>query len=233
MLDALVTVRPHGMKIKARAGENLMDVLRRAGVKMDFPCGGCGACGKCRVKIISKAEPPKEEEIKQIPESELKEGIRLACLFKVNSDVELEVAFKEEEAKVLEQGIMTSFDIDPPVKKRRFLIESSLKTLPLEDQLTRAVGFPIEPECRLEVLRLLSRRSSEEGTAVIKNGRIVGIEDGDTTGEIYGAAIDIGTTTVVLSLIDMITGKELAVVSALNPQKEFGYSLKFPEGDRS
>ena len=77
---------------------------------MDFPCGGCGACGKCRVKIISKAEPPKEEEIKHIPESELKEGIRLACLFKVNSDVELEVAFKEEEAKVLEQGIMTSFD---------------------------------------------------------------------------------------------------------------------------
>jgi uncharacterized 2Fe-2S/4Fe-4S cluster protein (DUF4445 family) len=90
---------------------------------------------------------------------------------------------------------------------------------------TRAVGFPIEPECRLEVLRLLSRRLSEEGTAVIKNGRIVGVEDGDTTGEIYGAAIDIGTTTVVLSMIDMITGKELAVVSALNPQKEFGQDV--------
>ncbi|TYP57645.1 ASKHA domain-containing protein [Thermosediminibacter litoriperuensis] len=225
MSEVTITLWPDGRIIKAKTGENLMEVLRRAGIKMDFPCGGCGACGKCRVKITSEVQPPKEEEIKLIPERELKEGVRLACLYTVATDMEIEVVFKNEEARVLERGIMGSFTMDPPLKKRRFFVRDSKDALSLEERLTMAVGCPPDPECRLEILRSISRGLPGEGTAVIKNDKIIGIESGDTTGKFYGAALDIGTTTVVLSLVNMVTGREEAVVSALNPQKEFGQDV--------
>ncbi|MDR1909148.1 MAG: ASKHA domain-containing protein [Spirochaetaceae bacterium] len=48
-------------------------------------------------------------------------------------------------------------------------------------------------------------------------GRL-GLEAGDTSGESYGLAVDIGTTTLVLALTDLNTGRVLASESALNPQ---------------
>ena len=47
---------------------------------------------------------------------------------------------------------------------------------------------------------------------------LLGEEPGDTTNAVYGLSVDIGTTTVVTALIDMLTGEELASASALNPQ---------------
>lgn len=41
----------------------------------------------------------------------------------------------------------------------------------------------------------------------------------------YGIAIDIGTTTVVTSLVDMVTGEELANASMINAQKHFGLDV--------
>lgn len=55
-------------------------------------------------------------------------------------------------------------------------------------------------------------------THVLYNGTELGAEEGDTTQQLYGLSIDIGTTTVVTALIDLRTGEELASVSALNPQ---------------
>lgn len=55
-------------------------------------------------------------------------------------------------------------------------------------------------------------------TAVIAGGRIVASENGDTTATAYGSAIDIGTTTLVVALVDLRDGRELASASALNPQ---------------
>lgn len=59
-----------------------------------------------------------------------------------------------------------------------------------------------------------------DGTNTIVYGgtEVIGQEEGDTTDKLYGVSIDIGTTTVVSSLIDMNTGKELSSTSALNPQ---------------
>ena len=41
----------------------------------------------------------------------------------------------------------------------------------------------------------------------------------------YGIAIDIGTTTVVTSLIELRTGEELADASMINAQKHYGLDV--------
>ena len=79
-----------------------------------------------------------------------------------------------------------------------------------------------------------------EYTAVIHSGRVIALEPGDTTDSLYGVAIDIGTTTVVCSLIDMNTGEELGHSSEINAQKFFGldvltritYEIEHPEDGR-
>ena len=53
-------------------------------------------------------------------------------------------------------------------------------------------------------------------------GRILGIEGGDTTDRHYGLAVDVGTTTVVVQLVDMRTGKVMGVEGSHNLQARFG-----------
>jgi len=55
-------------------------------------------------------------------------------------------------------------------------------------------------------------------TDVFAGDRVLTAEPGDTAQAAFGAAIDIGTTTLVVSLIDLLGGNELAVASSLNPQ---------------
>jgi uncharacterized 2Fe-2S/4Fe-4S cluster protein (DUF4445 family) len=48
------------------------------------------------------------------------------------------------------------------------------------------------------------------------------IEAGDTSGQAWGLAVDIGTSTVVVELVDLITGASAGRVSALNSQASYG-----------
>ena len=71
--------------IEANAGDNLLELARRANVAIDAPCSGNGSCGKCRVKIL-------DGEVDTIPsrhisEEEFSQGWRLSCNCKVVGDV--------------------------------------------------------------------------------------------------------------------------------------------------
>ena len=92
----------------------------------------------------------------------------------------------------------------------------------MEDQLLIQLGNVEIPFSLLQHLELA------EGTytAVIWSEKsLMALEPGDQTDYLYGAAIDIGTTTVVTSLIDMMTGKEMGTASRINAQKEFGLDV--------
>ncbi len=92
----------------------------------------------------------------------------------------------------------------------------------MEDQLLIQLGNVEIPFSLLQHLELA------EGTytAVIWSEKsLMAAWPGDQTDYLYGAAIDIGTTTVVTSLIDMMTGKEMGTASRINAQKEFGLDV--------
>ncbi len=62
-------------------------------------------------------------------------------------------------------------------------------------------------------------------TIILGGGRGLGRENGDTTGFVYGVVVDIGTTTLVATLVDLKEGKEVASTSALNPQSLHGQDV--------
>jgi uncharacterized 2Fe-2S/4Fe-4S cluster protein (DUF4445 family) len=59
-------------------------------------------------------------------------------------------------------------------------------------------------------------------TAVVVDDVLIDVQAGDTTGRLYGLAFDLGTTTVVATLLDLSTGTPAAVASMLSKQQPFG-----------
>ena len=76
----------------------------------------------------------------------------------------------------------------------------------------RRLELPVEP--------FLAKRLARGGriTEVLAGGGKLAEEAGDTVARLYGVAVDIGSTTIVASLLDLSTGARLASASALNPQ---------------
>ncbi|MDR1160179.1 MAG: 2Fe-2S iron-sulfur cluster binding domain-containing protein, partial [Syntrophomonadaceae bacterium] len=69
-----------------------------------------------------------------------------------------------------------------------------------------------------DIINFITKKYENGATTVYAGGIPIGTEEGDTSGMNYGLAIDIGTTTLVCAMIDVLTGRELTSVSALNPQ---------------
>ncbi|MCR6545746.1 ASKHA domain-containing protein [Dehalobacterium formicoaceticum] len=72
----------------------------------------------------------------------------------------------------------------------------------------------------------ISKTLDQNGNTLLMAGdEVIGQEQGDTRNRLFGLAMDIGTTTVVASLIDLLTGQELTSISCLNGQKNFGQDV--------
>ena len=89
-------------------------------------------------------------------------------------------------------------------------------------RLEREVGpFAVDLELLRGLPRLL-RQNGFRGTAVLADGSLLDFEPDNTEWHAYAAAFDVGTTTLVGALLDANSGRDLAVVSRLNPQTRFG-----------
>ena len=230
-----ITVKPSDRVYEYEAGGTLLEILLAQRIFVDNPCNGKGVCGKCRVKIQKGALPePTETEKKLLKQEELREGVRLSCLVKPENDLEIELMQKERKHEVLTDGYVPKFEFDVDIRKQ--VIEIHKPTLedqtPYEDQIKNQTGG----ELLFQSLKN-ARFQSGKATVVLHGQQVIQVEEGDTTGSLYGVAIDIGTTTVVCTLIDMLNGKELANASMINAQKHFGldvltrisYELEHPE----
>ena len=213
------------MTMKNMKRENLLEKLRKEGRFVENPCNGKGICGKCKVKILSgDAGKVTETERRFLSEEELARGIRLSCMVYPEEELEVETLQKEKKTEVLSEGYVPEFEKHTELKKQLIHIRKpNLKDqTSMEEQLLNQLGNVEIPFSLLQHLELA------EGTytAVIWSEKsLMAFEPGDQTDYLYGAAIDIGTTTVVTSLIDMMTGKELGTASRINAQKEFGLDV--------
>ena len=218
-----IKVHPSEKSFKYEPEDTLLDILLAQKCFVDNPCNGKGVCGKCRVKILNgKVPKPHPTEQKLISQADLKEGIRLSCLLKPESDLEIELLQQERKHKVLTTGYMPKFKFDTNIKKQKIYINrpSLEDQTPFEEQVREQIGASLDFESILE-----ANFKPGEMTVVLNENDIIGIESGDTTDSMYGVAVDIGTTTVVCELIDMISGDELANASMINAQKHFGLDV--------
>ncbi len=217
-----VTFQPQGRAVYVLAGANLLEAAARAGLTIDTPCGGGGTCGKCRLQITSGEAGPCQADRDHFSDEQLSAGWRLACQTALSVDATVHVPpeslFADQHQILTELGDTKAAHIAPVVRKVFLKL-----TAPdgLEGLATQLGDFVADKEL-LEDLASKLTGLGGEGTALLAGGNLVDLEPGDSAGRCFGVAIDVGTTTLVGSLLDLQTGDELAVASAINPQTSFG-----------
>ena len=225
-----ITFYPINKDMEVPVGTALKKAMNDAGLDFDFPCGGRGRCGKCRVRIREGVVPPSDSDRVHFDEEELKEGYRLACTLTVQGDLVLELPQEVTGHKILIDAAERSMEIKPHLQKVHLEVkEPSIEDQKadwdrLRDELAAVKGdkdYRITLPALKEVEKVL-REKKFSITAVIADNKVTGLEAGDTTDRMLGIAFDIGTTTVVGYLMDLLTGKELGAVSTMNPQTKYG-----------
>ncbi len=241
-----VTFTPDGATVSVSSGENLLRAAMLADVPVSASCGGNGTCGKCRMIVEQGAVDALPST--KLSDAQLESGYVLACLSTITEDVSVlippesrpgtapvrgeslrrpnVVLSAHEHAERLPRGTSV-----PPVSKRVVRMAPPDLTDNLSDAsrfkqaLKRQHGIR-DATIGLPALRELSGAAREGGWVVTASAAepcntmpmISGFQAGDTTARQYAVAVDVGTTTVEVALVDLISGDVVASRSEYNAQ---------------
>ncbi len=218
--------RPADVEFRVPPGVTVFDAASWNGIAVDSTCGGHGTCKKCKVRILDGSVPVSKLDVRAFSGDELRSGWRLACLAQANADLEIEVPPLTTRPKAATVGVGRQVILRPAVQKRYVeLIEPTLQDQATDTERLLAAIDDLELRVDLDAVRTLGRtlRANDfKVTAVVVDDALIGVEPGDTSAVRYGLAFDLGTTTVVATLLDLGTGAPVAVRSMLNKQQPFG-----------
>jgi uncharacterized 2Fe-2S/4Fe-4S cluster protein (DUF4445 family) len=217
----------HAVKeARVLAGTTIFDAASWNGIAIDSTCGGHGTCKKCKVKVVSGNAPLSPVDPRAFSTEELKNGWRLACRAAVEEDLTIEVPPLQTRPKAALVGVGRHVILRPAVQTRYVeLAEATLEDPTSDLERLLAAMDDVEPRVPLEIVRGLGgtlRRANWKVTAVLADDLLIDVEAGDTSGRRHAIAFDLGTTTVVATLLDLETGQPRAVQSILNSQQPFG-----------
>jgi uncharacterized 2Fe-2S/4Fe-4S cluster protein (DUF4445 family) len=241
-----VTFIPDNAAVTVDDNANLFKAVKAAGLYVLSSCGGKGNCGKCKLVVKEGAvESGKSRSFLSAEEAE--RGYVLACLSRVKSDLTVEIP--PESRMQAKHKIATGARTDALLKlmdSAGGCLESRIRRVHLEitpptiddniadfERLRRALdkaGFDASHlHMHYLVLSKLPHVLREGGwnitVSVFNVAAVLEVLDifpGDATKSRYGAAVDIGTTTVVVYLVDMTSGRIIGTASTYNSQVKCG-----------
>jgi uncharacterized 2Fe-2S/4Fe-4S cluster protein (DUF4445 family) len=242
MAHHTVTFQPGGQAVTVSTGTLLTEAVRQAGLDIGQPCGGQGRCGRCAVVVESGAV--RRRSALRLSAADLEAGYALVC----QTIVEGDVAVRLLETGQVEHRLVTDkaarkvaapFAYDPAQHQTVRAFPVSLDTPTLSDnvddlaRLERGLAAHglRNLEVALPLLRTLSQRLREadwQVTAIVETGtwrrpdgppRLVELLPGaGGHHRLYGLAIDIGTTTVTVYLVDLVSGEAVDQAAEYNGQ---------------
>lgn len=251
--ESLVIFMPSGKRGRFKNGTQIIDAARDLGVYVESVCGGRGICGRCQIEIqtgefakhgiTSKADNISDfsaKEKRYAEKRDLKEGRRLSCSATIQGDLVVDipqdgqvnaaVVRKVDDGRVIERNPAIQLcyveveepDMHKPLGDLDRLKEALRRDWGWEDLMVDSYLLP-------RVQKRL-RDGNWKVTAVIhmdmetSRPSIVSIYPG-LKNEAYGIACDIGSTTIAMHLVSLLSGSTIASSGAPNPQIRFGEDL--------
>ncbi|MEE9200130.1 MAG: ASKHA domain-containing protein [Candidatus Brocadiales bacterium] len=242
---------PNDKTIETEPGTTVLEAAHTADVYISSLCGGVATCGKCKV-VIEEGEvesPPtpllSEDEVANKYVLACQARVKSDLLVSIPPETRIEVGqilIAEEEKRAVTPGMIPAilpgleYRHDPLVKKLYLELDPPTMDNNLADyeRLLRAVmleeGVGMESlQADIDLIRQMPsilRKSDWKLTATVaEHGtmrEVIQLEPGDTTKNHFGAAIDVGTTTVVVQLVDLSTHRTLDSEAAYNSQMKWG-----------
>ncbi|MCC6608205.1 MAG: DUF4445 domain-containing protein [Burkholderiales bacterium] len=234
-----VTFHPDSRAAEVRRGERLLAAAWKAGVGIKSVCGGRGKCGSCLVEVDPAGTAPDaltpltDEERTLLPPGGEANGYRLACMCEVRGDLALSVPPESQAVRSAPRKPYTVTQVTPRPVVSRVCTEVpgayAEPLRPLAERIRGAVASAARRkavELPVAVLAEYSARPGFDGarevTAVLyQERRVLDLRPGRAT-SLYGAAIDVGTTSIVAFLCDLAEGTIVGMRTAGNPQAIYG-----------
>jgi len=225
--------------VSVPTGTLLVEAARLAGIDISQPCGGQGRCGRC-VTLVTEGTVRRRSALR-LSAADVEQGYALACQSVIEGGLTVTVPPQEKIERRLTTDrtvgeVFVPANYDPLMAQtiRRFSLTLPPPTLAdqtddwgrLRTALRQQAGLG-DVTASLGTLRQLGRalRSGEwEVTAIVDTAvspsRLIDVLPATISADtpLWGAAIDIGTTTVTVWLVDLITGAVRAQVSDYNGQ---------------
>jgi uncharacterized 2Fe-2S/4Fe-4S cluster protein (DUF4445 family) len=223
-----VAFRPFDRVTRVPEGTTVFNAAHWIGLPIESTCGGRGTCGKCKVQVLAGEVEVAPADRRWFSDALLADGWRLACEATLYADAECHVPALMRAPKAATMGLSRFVLLEPNVHKVHLVLpEPSLEDARSDVERLRggldAEGYGLLTDLRaLRHLPIALRSAGYDVTAVLCGEHLVTVEPGDTTGISYGVAVDVGTTTVVATLMDLTSGAAAAVASNLNGQAPFG-----------
>jgi len=237
-----VVFRPDNKEAEVSEGNTLLEAAEKADVYINASCNGKGSCGKC--KLILESGNVKKESTPLLSDNEKDKNYVLACQTKVAGDVIVRIPEEtiERKLKVAGMGQEATERLKELVKD----ISPMLKEIPLElepptlddsvsdlDRLNRGLkttGCDVERmNVGIKVMRELASAMRDENfnitASVIRkkcSNEILGVKPGGFDSPMLGLSIDVGTTTIVVYLVDMKNGSIIGATAGHNRQAACG-----------
>lgn len=265
MTSAKIVFTPSGKRGEFPIGTKVLDAARSLGVDVDSVCGGRGLCGRCQVvptvgefpkhNIICDAshisDSTKMEERYQRINGDFANARRLSCQMELTGDLVVDVPADSQVHRQVIRKDADAIDINIDPAIRMYVVDvqepdmhdpsgdfrrltDALRTEWELTELTADLGF-------MHRLQKVLRDGKWQVTAAVYNEReILAVWPGFKQ-DIYGIAIDVGSTTIAGHLTNLITGEVVASSGAMNPQIRFGedlmsrvsYVMMNPDGDKA
>jgi len=242
-----VIFTPSGIRTEAQDGQTVYDVALSAGVDIQSICGGKGLCKRCQCEIDTgkhakfKLDVTAENvgrltptEKKAIHDEELSDKRRLACRAKVKGDLVVEIPSDAREAESSIQKKSTPIDVPLNPAVKLYMVQLAVPTLeenPCDgDALLGRLKeeHDVKAEYSHKVLISLQdilRKHDRTVICVVRDDVEIIDVWAPNVGDAYGAAIDVGSTSVALYVFNLSTGKIAYEKAAMNPQIRYGEDL--------
>ncbi len=237
-----VRFEPDGNTVSVPRGESLLGAAHRAKVHLNASCNGKGSCGKC--KLIVESGSIRENPSPLLSDGEKERGYVLACQTLVEGDAVVRAPAEtiEKKLQVAGMGEAVTRQLQGLVQDIRPIVREINLTLPppsLDDSVSdldrlrrelKKAGLDTDRlTISLPVVRGLARAEREEDWRVSVrvlqrkcHAEILDVRPGDGTPVSLGLAVDLGTTSIVVYLVDMSDGAILAATSGHNRQCRCG-----------
>ena len=237
-----VVFTPSGKRGEFSRNSNLLDIARSLGVDIDSVCGGRGICGRCQVEP-SEGDFPKfkinarnknlsswsdTETEYQNKKGNIKDGRRLACCSMLKGDMVIDVPPDSQVHKQVIRKPVTKIDIE--IKPITQVYQLNISNIDKRKNVKKNIIKLLSNEHSLNIksfsdnINFDFNNTSDEIGVVVRNDRLIDILDNPKS-DLYGFAVDLGSTTISCNLVRLKDGKVMASVGAMNPQIRFGEDL--------
>ena len=160
-------------------------------------CGGRGDCGRCRIQFLEGITAPTPLERSTLEADELRQGYRLACMTKPKNDCAIRLALLDTAGiAVVAEMIDVTEDIDYKGQQKKQTQNNKSNVMNPADN-----GTSIDVSEQSDGLY-------QEWSVIKKTGVMI--------------AVDLGTTTIAMQLMELDTGRIIDTYCEMNPQRRYG-----------